>query len=116
VLALYHATQSNIGQDVSAQAVCSDVAAMRLQTVHHGTWVLKASYQLELTKRGPHLHGVHCNVDAPIRQRLINLLCEQALPPMSARGWPKILSPVVLMITMSRAPSSFSCWKLACST
>eukprot|EP00882_Tetradesmus_deserticola_P021095 GHRQ01022825.1.p1 GENE.GHRQ01022825.1~~GHRQ01022825.1.p1 ORF type:complete len:128 (+),score=12.41 GHRQ01022825.1:261-644(+) len=26
-----------------------------------------------------HLHGVHCNVDAAIQQRLVNLLCEQAL-------------------------------------
>jgi hypothetical protein len=34
------------------------------------------------------------------------------LPPMSARGWPRILSPVVLMITISRAPSSASSGKL----
>jgi hypothetical protein len=38
---------------------------------------------------------------------------DSPLPPMSARGWPRILSPVVLMMQISSAPSSARCGKAA---
>lgn len=40
-------------------------------------------------------------------------LVKSPLPPMSARGWPRILSPVVLMMQISSAPSSARCGKAA---
>jgi hypothetical protein len=40
-------------------------------------------------------------------------LVNSPFPPMSARGCPRILSPVVLMMQISRAPSSARCGKAA---
>jgi hypothetical protein len=41
-------------------------------------------------------------------------LVNSPLPPMSDSGWFRILSPVVLMMMISRAPSSFSSGKVDC--
>lgn len=41
-------------------------------------------------------------------------LVNRPLPPMSDSGWFRILSPVVLMMMISRAPSSLSSGKVAC--
>ena len=41
-------------------------------------------------------------------------LVNSPLPPMSASGWFRILSPVVLMMQISSAPSSRSSGNAAC--
>lgn len=52
------------------------------------------------------------SMSPPSRASSISLV-KSPLPPMSARGWFKTLSPVVLMTTISRAPSSASSGKAA---
>ncbi len=47
------------------------------------------------------------SMSPPSRASSISLV-NSPLPPMSARGWFNTLSPVVLMITMSKAPSCAS--------